>query len=95
MPQNVNPTLLPIGSFTVTCRAERTLCAGRDCTCFMAPRWATTVVSPTQLTATGTSTQAQKGTVPITVQNPDPGKVTSSAFLNVQVGASGKVQRDR
>ena len=51
----------------------------------------TTVVSRTQLTATGTSTQAQKGMVKITVENPDPGKIASTASVNVQVGAAGKV----
>ena len=52
---------------------------------------ATTVVSGTQLTATGTSTTAQKGMIKVAVENPDPGKITSTAFLNVQVGAAGQV----
>lgn len=41
----------------------------------------TTRVSSTQLTATGTALAAQAGTVVITVQNPDPG-VISSAGIN-------------
>ena len=51
----------------------------------------TTYVSPAGLTATGTATSAQIGTVKITVQNPDPGKIASVASMNVQVGAAGKV----
>ena len=89
VPQTVNPTLLPIGSFSLTVGGANF--APGATVMFGGTALATTVVSPTQLTATGTSTQAQKGTVPITVQNPDPGKVTSSASLNVQVGASGQV----
>ena len=50
----------------------------------------TTYVGPTQLTATGTATSTQVGTVKITVLNPDPGKIVSAASMNVQVGAAGK-----
>jgi hypothetical protein len=50
----------------------------------------TTYVNPLHLTATGTATSAQVGTVKITVLNPDPGKSVSAASLNAQVGAAGK-----
>src|SRR5579862_5418187 len=89
VPQTVNPTLLPIGSFTLNVGGANFVPGAT--VLFGGTALATTVVSPTQLTATGTSTQAQKGMVPITVQNPDPGKVISSASLNVQVGAAGQV----
>jgi uncharacterized protein (DUF1800 family) len=44
----------------------------------------TTYIAPTQLTAIGTPTAAQVGTVPVTVTNPNPGGATSAPF-NVQV----------
>ena len=44
----------------------------------------TTFVSDTQLTATGTPTAAQVGTLPVTVTNPNPGSATS-APINVTV----------
>ena len=57
---------------------------------------ATTFVCPTQLTATGTSTTRTKGTVKITVENPDPGKVDSSRFVERASGRSrpGESARD-
>jgi uncharacterized protein (DUF1800 family) len=45
----------------------------------------TTFVSSTQLTATGTATAAQTGTVQVSVINPDPGGATSNQFA-LQVG---------
>jgi uncharacterized protein (DUF1800 family) len=89
VPQSVSPTLLPVGNFSLTLggmnfvNGSKVLFGGTPLT--------TTFVSPSQLTATGTSTTAQKGTVAITVENPDPGKITSTASVNVQVGAAGKV----
>ena len=47
----------------------------------------TTFVSSTQLSATGTATSAQAGTVQVTVINPDPGSATSNSFA-LQVGSS-------
>ena len=45
----------------------------------------TTFVSATELTATGTATAAQTGTVEVTVINPDPGSLTSNQFA-LEVG---------
>jgi uncharacterized protein (DUF1800 family) len=47
----------------------------------------TTFVSANEVTATGTATSAQAGTVQVTVINPDPGSLTSNAFA-LQVGTS-------
>jgi len=48
---------------------------------------ATTYVSPTRLTATGTATKAQSGTqVPVAVTNPSPGSATSVDAVSVYVG---------
>ena len=40
----------------------------------------TTFISSTQLTAAGTATASQSGTVQVTVINPDPGSLTSNAL---------------
>jgi uncharacterized protein (DUF1800 family) len=50
----------------------------------------TMFVSPTELTATGTATAAQAGSVPVTVTNPDPGSATSGT-LTAQVVNPGTV----
>jgi uncharacterized protein (DUF1800 family) len=47
-------------------------------------------VSPTELTATGTATASQAGSVQVTVTNPDPGSATSGA-LTAQVVNPGTV----
>ncbi len=89
VPQNVSPTLLPVGNFSMTVGGENFAPGAK--VLFGGTALPTTVVSHTQLTATGTSTQSQVGMVKITVENPDPGKITSTASLNVQVGAAGKI----
>ena len=88
--QTVSPSLLPVGSFTVTVGGASFVSGSK--VLFGGTALATTFVSTSQLKATGTTTSAQVGTVKITVENPDPGKSDSAAFLNVQVGAAGKVQ---
>ncbi len=65
VPQNVSPTLLPVGNFTVTVGGANF--APGATVIFGGAALATTVVSRTQLTAVGTSTQAQIGVVKITV----------------------------
>ncbi len=87
--QIVSPTLLPVGNFTVTVGGSNFVSGSK--VLFGGSALATTFVSASQLKATGTATSAQTGTVRVTVENPDPGKSDSAAFLNVQVGASGKV----
>ncbi len=87
--QTVSPTLLPVGSFSLTVGGANFVPGST--VMFGGTALTTTYVSRTQLTATGTSTTAQKGTVAVTVTNPDPGKSTSAASLNVQVGTAGKV----
>ncbi len=88
-PQNVSPTLLPVGNFSLTVGGANFV--NGSTVLFGGTPLATTFVSRTQLTATGTSTTAQKGTVKIEVENPDPGKIRSTASLNVQVGTAGQV----
>jgi uncharacterized protein (DUF1800 family) len=50
----------------------------------------TMFVSPTELTATGTATVSQAGSVPVSVTNPDPGSATSGV-LTAQVVNPGTV----
>jgi uncharacterized protein (DUF1800 family) len=87
--QMLTPTFLPVGNFSLTVGGSNFVSGSK--VMFGATALATTYVSPTQLTATGTATSAQVGMVKITVQNPDPGKIVSVASLNVQVGAAGQV----
>jgi uncharacterized protein (DUF1800 family) len=87
--QRLTPTFLPVGNFSLTVGGSKFVSGSK--VLFGATALATTYVSPTQLTATGTVTSAQVGMVKITVQNPDPGKIVSAASLNVQVGAAGQV----
>ncbi len=89
VPQSVSPTFLPVGNFTLTVGGTRFVPGARIL--FGGTALTTSFVSTSQLTATGAATTSQKGTVKITVENPDPGKVDSSAFLNVQVGTAGQV----
>jgi Bacterial Ig-like domain (group 2) len=75
--QSVSPSLLPIGNFTLTVGGSNFVTGAK--VMFGGAALPTTYVSATQLTATGTSTAAQTGTIKVTVQNPDPGKVSSPA----------------
>jgi len=87
--QIVSPTFLPVGSFSVTVGGSNFVSGSK--VLFGGTALPTTFVSTSQLKATGTTTSAQVGTVKVTVENPDPGKSDSAAFLNVQVGAAGTV----
>jgi uncharacterized protein (DUF1800 family) len=87
--QTISPTFLPVGSFSLAVGGANFVSGSK--VMFGGTALATTFVSRTQLTATGTSTAAQKGMVQVTVENPDPGKSTSTASLNVQVGNAGQV----
>ena len=87
--RTLSPTFLPVGNFTLTVGGANFVNGSK--VIFGGTTLATTYVGPTQLTATGTTTAAQVGTVKITVENPDPGKSNSAASMNVQVGSAGQV----
>jgi uncharacterized protein (DUF1800 family) len=87
--QTLSPTFLPVGNFSLNVGGAGFVSGSK--VMFGGTALATTYVGPTQLTATGAATSAQVGTVKITVENPDPGKISSVASMNVQVGAAGKV----
>jgi uncharacterized protein (DUF1800 family) len=87
--QALSPTFLPVGNFSITVGGANFVKGSK--VLFGSTALTTTYVGPTQLTATGTATQAQVGMVKIMVENPDPGKSDSAASMNVQVGAAGQV----
>ncbi len=87
--QTVSPTFLPVGNFTLNVGGSGFVNGSK--VMFGGTTLATTYVSPTQVTATGTTTAAQVGMVKIMVENPDPGKSNSAASMNVQVGLAGQV----
>lgn len=75
---SVTPTVIPIGPFTLSLTGAH---FAPGATVFLGTiALTTTVISSTQLTATGTATDAEVGTVNITVQNPAPGANASSAI---------------
>jgi uncharacterized protein (DUF1800 family) len=81
----VLPTTIPVGNFTLVVSGGHF--ASGAVVSFGGAFLPTTFVSSTELTATGTATSAQAGTVQVTVINPDPGSMTSNAFA-LQVGTS-------
>ena len=81
----VSPAAVPVGNFSVTVTGSKFVDGAK--VMFGGQALTTKFVSATQLTATGTTTAAQKGTtVQLTVSNPDPGAMASSALM-VKVGA--------
>lgn len=76
------PTTIQVGSFNLAVNGAHF--ANGAAIYFGTAALVTSRVSSTQLTATGTATAGQVGTISITVKNPDPGTI-SSAGLNAQV----------
>jgi uncharacterized protein (DUF1800 family) len=79
---SLTPTSIPVGAFTLTATGSNF--ATGATILFGTTTLTTTRVSSTQLTATGTATTGQVGSIGVTVQNPNPGPITS-AKLNAQV----------
>jgi uncharacterized protein (DUF1800 family) len=85
---SVTPTSISVGAFTLIVSGAN---FAPGATLFFGTTALTTNrVSATQVTATGTATVAQVGSIAITVQNPNPGQI-SSASLNAQVVASSNI----
>ncbi len=88
---SVSPLVIPVGPFTLSLTG---LHFAAGAIAFLGnTALTTTVVSSTQLTATGTASSTEVGNVNITVQNPAPGPIASGAIsaqvkgslINVQV----------
>jgi uncharacterized protein (DUF1800 family) len=73
----VSPSTIPAGAFTISLNGAGYVPG--SIVRFAGVDLPTTYISSTALTATGTATIAQKGTVAVTVWNPDPGGVLSQA----------------
>ena len=82
----VTPTSIPVGAFTLN--VNGTNFAPGATLMFGTTALSTTRVSAAQITATGTATSAQVGSIAITVQNPNPGLISSAALTAQIVGAS-------
>jgi uncharacterized protein (DUF1800 family) len=84
----VNPTTIGVGAFTIVVSGSKFVSGAK--VIFGGAPLATTFVSGGELAATGTATTAEVGIVPVTVQNPDPGSVTSTTSKNETI-TSGQV----
>jgi uncharacterized protein (DUF1800 family) len=85
---SVSPASIGVGPFTIT--VQGTGFVSGSVINFGGQALTTTYVSGAELSASGTATVAQVGSVPVTVQNPNPGGSTSSG-LNAQVINGGSV----
>lgn len=79
----ISPAIIDVGTFSLTVTGKNFVSGAH--VLFNGNQLATTVVSSTQLTATGTASSA--GTEEITVENPDPGSSVSGP-VNLQVNGS-------
>ncbi len=75
---SVTPSSVSIGAFTLT--VTGTGFVNGAVVNFGATKLATTFISSTQLTATGTGLASQVGNVPVTVTNPNPGSAVSASI---------------
>lgn len=80
------PTSIPVGAFTLTVTGAH-FAAGAAVQ-FGTAILTTTRVSSTSLTAKGTATTAEVGNVPVQVQNPNPGLISSAALTAKITGPS-------
>jgi uncharacterized protein (DUF1800 family) len=85
---SVTPNSIGVGTFLITVTGTGFVSGAK--VNFGGQALTTMFISPTELTATGTATAAQAGSVQITVTNPDPGGSTSGA-LTAQVINNGMV----
>jgi uncharacterized protein (DUF1800 family) len=81
--QKVLPNPVTIGNFTLTVSGSK-FAKGAE-VLLNGAALQTTVVSGTQLTASGTATQSEEGKVTITVKNPDPGSVASQTSFALEI----------
>lgn len=84
---SVTPNQIPFGAFTLTLNGSRFV-SGAQATLNGSPL-TTNFISTTQLTATGTASQA--GSFSLTVINPGPGAVSSPATVTVSSGITVSV----
>ena len=82
----ISPTSIPVGAFSLTVTGSDFVQGAQ--VMFGATGLTTTFVSATQLTATGTATTGEIGSVTVTVDNPNPGSIASATSETAQVTAA-------
>jgi uncharacterized protein (DUF1800 family) len=82
----ISPASIPVGSFSITVTGSDFVQGAQ--VMFGTAALTTTFGSATQLTATGTATASEVGSVMVTVQNPDPGSVVSTTSEAAMVTAT-------
>jgi uncharacterized protein (DUF1800 family) len=85
----ISPTTIPAGNFSLTVYGNDFISGSQ--VIFGSTALTTTVISSTQLLATGTATTGEIGNVAVTVNNPNPGSVVSSTSATAQVTAATAV----
>jgi uncharacterized protein (DUF1800 family) len=85
----ISPTTIPAGNFSLTVYGNDFISGSQ--VVFGSTALTTTVISSTQLLATGTATTGEIGNVAVTVNNPNPGSVVSSTSATAQVTAATAV----
>jgi len=85
----ISPTSIPVGAFSLTVTGSDFVSGSQ--VMFGSTALTTTFVSATQLTATGTATSGEIGSVSVTVDNPNPGAVDSSTSATAQVTSTAAV----
>jgi uncharacterized protein (DUF1800 family) len=85
----VSPASVAVGTFTLTVTGSQFVSGAQ--VMFGGVALATTFVSSTQLTAAGTATSSQVGSISVTVNNPNPGAAGSTTSASVQVTAASVV----
>jgi len=88
--QTVQPDPVVVGSFTLTVNGSK-FAKGAQ-VFWNSTALATTFVSATKLTATGTAAQSDVGKVQITVKNPDPGAIVSKTAYSLTVAPPLNIQ---
>jgi uncharacterized protein (DUF1800 family) len=86
---SVSPSTIAPGSFSLTLNGSGFI--KTSAVTFGGQTLAATFVSATELQAAGTATAAQVGSVPVVVQNPDPGAAASSSLMATVVGGESPV----
>jgi uncharacterized protein (DUF1800 family) len=82
----IAPASIPVGAFALTVNGAHFATGAK--VQFGSTMLNTTRVSSTKLTATGTAASSQVGSVSVTVQNPDPGIISSAAVTAKVTGGS-------
>ena len=87
---SVSPATIGLGAFTLVVTGSKFVNGAK--VLFGGVALTTQFLSTTELAATGTAVASQVGTVIVTVENPDPGAVTSTTSQTAQVKNGGQIQ---